>query len=161
MALVHAVQTLGTFDHGTSDAKARADLEQLFETAGEEIPNRIPVSRAIEILVKEAQQSAPPPAARRDMAPAPDGHEPTRTEPGSGGPTEPQETAAATPTPAFTADEVGIDERLGQSVPRDIVLRDEDGKVVSLGSLIDKPTLLTPQLLPVRRDLHASAQRRR
>jgi len=134
MALVHVVQSLGTFDHGTSDPKAREALERLFESAGEVIPNRIPVSRAIEILVKEAQQSAPP-------SPGKDQQPPSEPEPGPGGPFEPQESAASSPT--FTAQEVGIDERLGQALPLDLVLRDEDGKPVSLRSLIDKPTLLT------------------
>jgi protein SCO1/2 len=43
----------------------------------------------------------------------------------------------------FTAQEVGIDEKLGQTLPLDLMLRDEDGKGVSLRSLVDKPTLLT------------------
>ena len=43
MALVHLVQSLGAFDHGASDPKALAALEQLFASAGEVIPNRIPV----------------------------------------------------------------------------------------------------------------------
>ena len=53
MALVHYVRGLGSFAHGNSDARARAALERLFASAGEEIPNRIPVKRAIEILVAE------------------------------------------------------------------------------------------------------------
>ncbi len=68
MALVHVVQSLGEFDHGTSDPKAREALERVFESAGEEIPNRIPVSRAIELLVKEARPDAPPPGGRDDSA---------------------------------------------------------------------------------------------
>lgn len=45
--------------------------------------------------------------------------------------------------PAFSPGEVGIDERLGASVPLDLVLKDEEGKPVRLGDLIDKPTILT------------------
>ena len=136
MALVHVVQSFGKFDHGTSDPKAREALERVFESAGEVIPNRIPVSRAIEILVEEARQGARPPADRDDEGPSA-----SESEPGPGGPAEPQEPAAAPPT--FTAQEVGIDEKLGQTIPLDLVLRDEDGKPVSLRSLVDKPTLLT------------------
>jgi protein SCO1/2 len=39
--------------------------------------------------------------------------------------------------------EVGINERLGAQVPLDLQLNDEAGKPVTLGSLIDKPTVLT------------------
>lgn len=53
MALVHYVQSLGTFDHGASDPSARAALEKLFSSAGEEIPNRIPVKQAVDILIAE------------------------------------------------------------------------------------------------------------
>ncbi len=38
---------------------------------------------------------------------------------------------------------IGIDEKLGQTVPLDTMLVDEDGDRVSLRSLVDKPTLLT------------------
>jgi protein SCO1/2 len=139
MALVHVVQSLGEFEHGTSDPKAREALERVFESAGEVIPNRIPVSRAIELLVKEAGQDAPLPGGRDD--PAQSAADPEAAS-GPGGPSESQETSAA-PPPAFTAQEVGIDEKLGASLPLDLVLRDEDGEPVSLRSLIDKPTLLT------------------
>jgi len=37
--------SLGAFDHGQSDPKARAALENLFASVGEEIPNRIPCVR--------------------------------------------------------------------------------------------------------------------
>ena len=53
MALVHYVTSLGAFDHGQSDPKARAALESLFASVGEVIPNRIPVREAIELLVHE------------------------------------------------------------------------------------------------------------
>jgi protein SCO1/2 len=45
--------------------------------------------------------------------------------------------------PAFTPQEVGVDEKLGQNIPLDLVLNDEDGKPVSLRSLVNKPTILT------------------
>jgi protein SCO1 len=136
MALVHVVQSLGDFDHGTSDPKARAALERVFASAGEVIPNRIPVARAIDILVKEAQQEPPPPPGRDE--PPENAPEPG---PSAGGPSEPPQPSVSSPT--FTAQEVGIDEKLGETLPLDLVLRDEDGKEVSLRSLIDKPTLLT------------------
>ena len=53
MALVHTVQALGGFDHGSSDPKAREALEKLFASAGEIIPSRIPVRAAEAILLKE------------------------------------------------------------------------------------------------------------
>jgi len=40
-------------------------------------------------------------------------------------------------------DAVGIDEKLGQFIPLDLTLRDEDGKPVALRALVDRPTLLT------------------
>jgi len=39
--------------------------------------------------------------------------------------------------------DVGVDEKLGQTVPLDLMLVDEQGERVSLRSLLDKPTLLT------------------
>ena len=53
MALAHVVQSLGAFEHGASDPRAIANLEKLFASAGEVIPNRIPVSRAVEALCRE------------------------------------------------------------------------------------------------------------
>jgi protein SCO1/2 len=54
---------------------------------------------------------------------------------------------AATPPTEARPDEakldVGVDEKLGQSVPLDLQLVDEDGERVTLRSLIDKPTILT------------------
>ncbi len=44
---------------------------------------------------------------------------------------------------AIKPEEVGIDEKLGQVIPLDLVLRDEDGKDVTIRSLIDRPTILT------------------
>ena len=59
MALAHVVQSLGAFDHGTSDPKALAELERLFASAGEVIPNRIPVARAVDALCREAAEAQP------------------------------------------------------------------------------------------------------
>jgi protein SCO1/2 len=47
------------------------------------------------------------------------------------------------PAPTFQPQEVGIDEKLGGHVPLDLSLRDEDGRTVRLGALLDKPTILT------------------
>ncbi|WP_306591111.1 SCO family protein [Geothrix sp. 21YS21S-4] len=56
-----------------------------------------------------------------------------------------QAPAAPPPTavPTFTPEEVGVDEKLGASIPLDLVLKAEDGQPVTLRSLIDKPTILT------------------
>ena len=71
MALVHTVQAMGAFDHGPNDPKAMAALEKLFASAGEVIPNRIPVSRAVTLMCREyaeahapARAAAPSPAVR-------------------------------------------------------------------------------------------------
>lgn len=45
--------------------------------------------------------------------------------------------------PAFSPQEVGIDEKLGATIPLDLVLKGEDGQPVALRQLIDKPTILT------------------
>ncbi len=64
MALAHVVQSLGAFDHGANDPKAMAALEKLFASAGEVIPNRIPVARAVDALCREyAQAKSQPPAS--------------------------------------------------------------------------------------------------
>jgi protein SCO1/2 len=39
--------------------------------------------------------------------------------------------------------EIGIEEQLGHTLPREAELYDESGHLVSLGSLIDKPTIVT------------------
>jgi mono/diheme cytochrome c family protein len=59
MALAHVVQSLGAFDHGASDPKAAAALEKLFASAGEVIPNRIPVARAVDVLCREYAEAQP------------------------------------------------------------------------------------------------------
>ena len=45
--------------------------------------------------------------------------------------------------PAVSATEAGIDEKLGAKVPLDLTLNDESGRPVTLGALLDKPTILT------------------
>ena len=67
MALAHVVQSLGAFDHGSSDPKAIAGLEKLFAGAGEVIPNRIPLRLAVDRLVQEFQ--AAPALKNRDANP--------------------------------------------------------------------------------------------
>jgi len=51
--------------------------------------------------------------------------------------------AALAEAPPESALDVGVDEKLGQTIPLDIKLVDEQGDRVSLRDLIDKPTLLT------------------
>ena len=46
-------------------------------------------------------------------------------------------------TPAEPPLDVGIDEKLGQTVPLDLMLVDEEGERVALRTLLDKPTILT------------------
>ncbi len=65
MALSHVVQSLGTFDHGASDPKALAALEKLFASAGEVIPNRVPVAHAVKILTREYTDTQATPAGKR------------------------------------------------------------------------------------------------
>jgi mono/diheme cytochrome c family protein len=55
MALVHFVQSLGAFDHGPSDPQAHDALAKSFASAGEVIPNRIPVRTAMTRLSREFQ----------------------------------------------------------------------------------------------------------
>ncbi len=45
--------------------------------------------------------------------------------------------------PTFQPEEVGIDEKLGATIPLDLEFKGEDGKPVTLRQLIDKPTILT------------------
>jgi mono/diheme cytochrome c family protein len=71
MALAHVVQSLGSFDHGASDPKALANLEKLFASAGEVIPNRIPVSRAIDLLCREYTEAHSGGAAKPSASPLP------------------------------------------------------------------------------------------
>lgn len=71
MALAHVVQSLGSFDHGASDPKALANLEKLFASAGEVIPNRIPVSRAIDLLCREYNEAPSGGAAKPSASPLP------------------------------------------------------------------------------------------
>jgi len=59
MALVHYVRSLGAFDHGPEDPKALAELANQFRSKGFHIPNRIPVSLAIEKMAREQPTVAP------------------------------------------------------------------------------------------------------
>ena len=47
------------------------------------------------------------------------------------------------PAPAFTAQEVGVDEKLGQTAALDLALNDEAGRPVTLRTLVDKPTIIS------------------
>ncbi len=53
------------------------------------------------------------------------------------------QTAPKPAAPSFTPDEVGINERLGATIPLDLQLKGEDGQPITLRQLIDKPTILT------------------
>jgi len=64
MALVHYVRSLGSFDHGAEDPKALAEISELFAHAGEVIPNRIPVPRAMDKLQAEYQAPAAVPVGQ-------------------------------------------------------------------------------------------------
>ena len=59
MALAHYVQSLGAFPHGSEDKEAIDTLKKQFASAGEVVPNRIPVSMAMEKL--QAEFTTPPP----------------------------------------------------------------------------------------------------
>ncbi|MGA2082935.1 MAG: cytochrome c [Holophaga sp.] len=58
MALVHYVRSLGSFDHGPERPEALEALAKLFRTAGEVLPNRIPVAMAMAKLEQEYQAPA-------------------------------------------------------------------------------------------------------
>jgi mono/diheme cytochrome c family protein len=64
MALVHYVRSLGKFEHGPDDSKAMAALTDLFAHAGEVIPNRIPVAKAMAKLETESRTPAAIPVDR-------------------------------------------------------------------------------------------------
>jgi mono/diheme cytochrome c family protein len=53
MALVHYVQTLGTFDHGPEDPKALDAMAKTFAASGEVVPDRIPVATAMKRIERE------------------------------------------------------------------------------------------------------------
>jgi len=59
MALVHYVQALGKFDHGTGTPEALAALEKELSSAGERTPNKIPVSLAIARIAMEFKAVPP------------------------------------------------------------------------------------------------------
>ncbi len=68
MALGHYVQSLGTFPKQES-TQAIADLSKELASAGEKIPNRIPVSMAMAILEKEFSLNPPLAVDRDDQSP--------------------------------------------------------------------------------------------
>jgi len=59
MALCHYVQSLGRFPRATEDPATMESLARLFASAGERVPNRIPVSLAIRKLVEESRPTPP------------------------------------------------------------------------------------------------------
>jgi mono/diheme cytochrome c family protein len=69
MALVHYVQSLGSFSHKTGSPEALEALSKELATAGEKTPNKIPVSMAMARL--EAEFTAPSPlvVGRQDQSP--------------------------------------------------------------------------------------------
>jgi mono/diheme cytochrome c family protein len=69
MALGHYVQSLSTFPKQES-AQAIADLSKELASAGEKIPNRIPVSTAMSILEKEFSVTPPLTVDREDQSPS-------------------------------------------------------------------------------------------
>lgn len=71
MALAHYVRSLGGFDHGPEDPKALEALANQFRSKGFHIPNRIPVSLAIQKMVQEQTIVPPlqlPPAEDKSVA---------------------------------------------------------------------------------------------
>ena len=54
--------------------------------------------------------------------------------------------------------DVGIDEKLGEQIALDVVLKDENGERLTLGQLVDKPTVLMFNYYQLPRDLPRSSQ---
>jgi mono/diheme cytochrome c family protein len=69
MALVHYVQSLGTFPHNTASPQLMNALSQALATAGERIPNRIPVSMAMAKLEREFSAARPLAIQKDDWSP--------------------------------------------------------------------------------------------
>lgn len=63
MALDHYVQSLGPFPHGTEDPARVEALAKQFASAGQKVPNKIPVSMAMAKLEAEAVPAQPLPDA--------------------------------------------------------------------------------------------------
>jgi mono/diheme cytochrome c family protein len=59
MALVHYVQSLGSFPDGAGSSEAMAGLSRELTSAGEKTPNKIPVSMAMDKIVSEYRAPAP------------------------------------------------------------------------------------------------------
>ena len=68
MALAHYVQSLGSFSHGADDPAALDALAKQLASAGERVPNKIPVSMAMAKF--EAEYVAPAPLVFAPLAPA-------------------------------------------------------------------------------------------
>ena len=68
MALAHYVQPLGAFPHGPEDQAALDALAKQFASAGEHVPNKIPVSMAMARLEDKvvAPALSPPVAGKED-----------------------------------------------------------------------------------------------
>jgi mono/diheme cytochrome c family protein len=68
MSVLHYVQSLGAFPHGTGNPQALAALTKELGSAGEKTPNKIPVSMAMAKLVSECQSPAPFTIAANDSS---------------------------------------------------------------------------------------------
>ncbi len=71
MALAHYVQSLGEFPHGREDQETMDALAKQFASTGEKVPNKIPVSMAMERIEAEFASPAPldvPPVGQGDHA---------------------------------------------------------------------------------------------
>ena len=69
MALLHYVQSLGKFDHKAGNPQAMEVLTRELASAGETIPNKIPVSRAMVKLGEEYAAIPPLPLSWGDQSP--------------------------------------------------------------------------------------------
>jgi mono/diheme cytochrome c family protein len=69
MALMHYVQSLGSFTHNTASQQQMDALTKSLATTGEKIPNRIPVSMAMTKLEEEFSPAPPLAIARDDQSP--------------------------------------------------------------------------------------------
>jgi mono/diheme cytochrome c family protein len=68
MALVHYVQSLGTFSHGAGRPEETAALSKELASPGEKTPNKIPVSMAMAKLESEYRVPEPLDAALKDAS---------------------------------------------------------------------------------------------
>ena len=70
MALMHYVQSLGKFNHKSKNPEAMEALAKELGSAGETIPNKIPVSMAMAKVEKEYIEVPPLAIPRADQSPA-------------------------------------------------------------------------------------------